>query len=298
MSMISAIASKLSNFTTTHVRLEPNQGRQSIGPGGSIEFDLPSESVINLDSFALSFRALAINNNPTRIASLPAGIEELIEDISVWCGGVRLDSGTGWHGLRSTLMNRNLDLVGSATSHPYIQRQDDRAAGTLLVDGSSVEPESRYTTQNMGGSGFLRCGVIDTSLMPQLTVRVLFTTRHVVSASLDRDTIYAFTNLGGDETANSYQISDQYAMVEVMSPGSMYDRIQSRIMDEVGYISIPFKYYRVFVGGRGESTSRFDAHTRSLDRVYVASLNAISVVSHPYLPNRFPLVSTDVNHSN
>lgn len=58
--MINELASKLADFTTTVVQLQPNSGQQTIQPGGVVEFDLPSETIVNLDSFTLSFLAQAV----------------------------------------------------------------------------------------------------------------------------------------------------------------------------------------------------------------------------------------------
>jgi len=287
--MIQALANKLSGFTTTHVRLEPNQGRQTIGPGGTIEFDLPSESVINLDSFTLSFEAVATRSGTTGVASLPAGIEELIEDVSCWCGGVRLDSGTGWHGYINTLMSINMGVVGEALSHPYIQRYLDRATMSNYRLGP-LEEKRRYMTRNMQGCGFLQSGTIDTSLLPQITIRITFTTRPVVSVSNERDTITNFRTLVSTIPISSfsYEIDNPYALVECISPGPTYDRLQSSIMARVGYIPIPFKRYQVFTGGMFESTCRFDVHTRSLDRLYITA-NSNRDGGPPKIPNAFEM---------
>eukprot|EP00967_Tisochrysis_lutea_P024771 scaffold28468_cov26-Tisochrysis_lutea.AAC.2 len=43
MDTISALGSKLSNFTTVHTILEPLAGRGDYRPGGFIEFELPRE---------------------------------------------------------------------------------------------------------------------------------------------------------------------------------------------------------------------------------------------------------------
>eukprot|EP00962_Isochrysis_galbana_P001604 scaffold413_cov134-Isochrysis_galbana.AAC.3 len=287
--MIQALANKLSGFTTTHVRLEPNQGRQTIGPGGTIEFDLPSESVINLDTFTISFEAVATRSDTTGHPSLPAGIEELIEDISCWCGGVRLDSGTGWHGYRNTLMCINMGVVGEALSHPYIQRYLDRATMSTRLIGA-LEEKRRYMTRNMQGCGFLQSGTIDTSTMPQITVRVTFTTRPVVSVSNNRETINNFRTLAATTPVSSisYVIDNPYCLVECISPGPVYDRLQSSIMGRVGHIPIPFKRYQVFTGGLFESTCRFDVHTRSLDRLYITA-NSNRTGGPPAIPNAYEM---------
>jgi hypothetical protein len=45
--MISELASRPANFTTTTVRLDPKSGQQTVGPVQMLEFDLPSECVVN-----------------------------------------------------------------------------------------------------------------------------------------------------------------------------------------------------------------------------------------------------------
>eukprot|EP00962_Isochrysis_galbana_P040486 scaffold14682_cov124-Isochrysis_galbana.AAC.2 len=293
--MIQALATKLSGFTTTHVRLEPNQGRQAIGPGGTIEFDLPSESVVNLDTFALSFEAAVTRSGAEGTGSLPAGIEELIEDVSCWCGGVRLDSGTGWHGYRNTLMCLNMGVVGEALSHPYIQRAIDRTTAAAVAITDVVETKRRYVTRNMQGCGFLQSGVIDTSMMPQITVRVTFTTRPVISVSLNRSSIANFHLQGTGLVSDfRYTVDNPYCLVECISPGPVYDRLQSSIIGSVGYLPIAFKRYQVFTGGLSESTCRFDVHTRSLDRLYI-SANSNRNGGPPAIPTHLNMIIPDIN---
>ena len=60
MDVIHALGAKLSNFTTTHTTLEPLAGRGDVRPGGFIEFELPSESLVNLPSFALHVDVLSL----------------------------------------------------------------------------------------------------------------------------------------------------------------------------------------------------------------------------------------------
>jgi hypothetical protein len=285
--MINELATKLSGFTTTTVQLEPNTGRQTIGPGETLEFDLPSESICNLDTFTLSFEAETVTKNGgLGHPRLPAGIEQLIEDVSVWCGGVRLDTAGSWFGKRRTLMDANMGVCGSAISHPRIQRFCDRHK--LGIDAGivgNVEQTHRYATNRLG-EGFLGAGMVDTSLLPPLRVRVEFTRRPVVSFSVGSETIEQFLAIGSLNADDyEYRVLNAYACVEIVSIGDVYDALQSRIMAAKGHIPIPFKRFGCFVGGIGGNNVRFNLATRSLDRLY-GVLHTPGAFGPPFLYNR------------
>jgi hypothetical protein len=286
--MLSQLASKLSNFTTTSVRLEPVSGRTLIEEGGYVEFHLPSESIVNLNSFALSFKAEVESGTVGPLACrLPAGIEGLVEDVSVWCGGVCLDSQSQWFGKRRALKDRVLGVRGDAASHPVIQRMFDRteAYGTM----GELEPTHRYTTRRLT-EGFLGAGMIDTSLMPQITVRIQFTTKGVLGIS-NGTTFSAFaTSTTLIKEAFHFKTLDHYAVVEIVSAGAAYDAMQERIMSTVGYIPVPFKRVHCFQGGMNEGDVRFNIATRSLDRVYFCTDGGEASAGAPYLANK-PAVS-------
>jgi hypothetical protein len=270
--MISELASRLANFTTTTVRLDPKSGQQTVGPGQMLEFDLPSECVVNLDSFTLSFIAAPLRlNGSLGHVRLPNGIEHLIEDVSVWCNGLRLDSAGRWFNRRHTLMDFNQERCGDAFSHPRVQRRRDTRDVVSMME--IVQLPNRYSTSRLG-EGFLGAGTIDTSLMPQLTVQITFTHQPVVTASANDGSAGEFTNLAGLLNQDfSYNVRDAYAMVEVVSLGPVYDQLQQRLMASKGYIAYPYKRYMCFDGGVGEGNVRFQVSSQSVDRIYAFSVD-------------------------
>jgi len=91
-------------------------------------------------------------------------------------------------------------------------------------------------------------------MMPQITVRVTFTTRPVISVSSSRNSIaIADFRQQGEAVLSSfsfsYVIDNPYCLVECVSPGPVYDRLQSSIMDRIGHIPIAFKRYLPGVHG-------------------------------------------------
>jgi hypothetical protein len=271
--MISELATRLSNFTTTTVRLDPKSGQQVVRPGQTIEFDLPSESIVNLDTFALSLVATltALNGASGAVRRLPNGIELLLEDVSVWCGGIRLDSAGRWFNRRLSLLDANQDRMGDQLSHPLIQREFD--SRDYLAGIGTVQIPNRYVTSRLS-EGFLGAGVIDTSLMPQLTVCIEFTQLPVCTVSSGLDTIINFTSMGAHNTANySFEVSDAYAMVEVISAGPIYDQMQQRLMASKGYIPYAFKRFACFQGGQYETSVRFQVNSQSVDRIYASGID-------------------------
>jgi hypothetical protein len=96
----------------------------------------------------------------------------------------------------------------------------------------------------------------------------------VVTASANSGSNEEFTNLAGLLTQDfSYAINDAYAMVEVISPGPVYDRMEQRLMAAKGYIAYPFKRYACFDGGMGEGHVRFQVNSQSVDRIYACSVD-------------------------
>jgi hypothetical protein len=71
----------------------------------------------------------------------------------------------------------------------------------------------------------------------------------------------------------SYQVSDAYAMLEVISAGPIYDQMQQRLMASKGYIPYAFKRFACFDGGQSETTVRFQVISQSVDRIYACSVD-------------------------
>jgi hypothetical protein len=116
--------------------------------------------------------------------------------------------------------------------------------------------------------------VIDTSVMPQLTVHIEFTQLPVATVSSGIDPINAFTNMMALSTSNySYEVNDAYAMIEVISAGPIYDQMQQRLMASKGYIPYAFKRFSCFDGGQGETTVRFQVNSQSVDWIYACSID-------------------------
>jgi hypothetical protein len=166
--------------------------------------------------------------------------------------------------------------MGDQLSHLLIQRKfDSRDYHATL---GNVQPPNRYVASRLS-EGFLGARVIDTSLMPQLTVRIEFTQLPVATVSFGIDPNNAFTNMMALSTSNySYEISDAYGLIEVISAGPIYDSMQQRFMASKGYIPYAFKRFACFDGGQGETTVRFQVNSQSVDRIYKARA---SNMSHP-----------------
>ena len=204
MDAVSALASKLSNFTTVVGTLEPLAGRGDVRPGGYIDFELPSESVVNLSSFALHMD-VSIDSSGGELTDgtiqqrLPLG-EEMIENVQVICGGVRLDGGPHHHGLFKSKRDMLMGVSGDALSRPNICRTTDQIYGRSV---STVEDEARVCLRRF--DGFFGAGIVDMSLLPPVTVRVELTKTRVVTSAAGRNTLILFdTGVGGRGEPVSY----------------------------------------------------------------------------------------------
>jgi hypothetical protein len=134
--------------------------------------------------------------------------------------------------------------------------------------------------------------MIDTSLMPQITVRIQFTTKGVLGIS--NGTVFSnfATSTSLPKEAFHFKTMEHYAIVEIVSAGAAYDAMQERIMATVGYIPVPFKRVHCFQGGMNEGDVRFNIATRSLDRVYFCTDGGEASAGAPYLSNKIAIAGT------
>jgi hypothetical protein len=126
--------------------------------------------------------------------------------------------------------------------------------------------------------------MIDTSLMPQITVRIQFTIKGVLGISNGTTFATFATSTTLPKEAFHFKTMDRYAVVEIVSAGAAYDTMQERIMSTIGYIPVPYKRVHCFQGGMNEGDVRFNIAPRSLDRIYFAPTAARLRREHPTSP--------------
>jgi hypothetical protein len=137
--------------------------------------------------------------------------------------------------------------------------------------------------------------MIDTSLMPQITVRIQFTTKGVLGISNNATFAGFATSTSLPKEAFHFKTLDHYAVVKIVSAGAAYDAMQERIMSTVGYIPVPFKRIHCFQGGMNEGDVSFNIATRSLDRFYFCTDGGQASAGAPYLANKPAISATAID---
>lgn len=277
MNVIHALGAKLSNFTTTHTTLEPLAGRGDVRPGGFIEFELPSESLVNLPSFALHVDVALEGTltDGTIVQRIPLG-ETMIENVEILCGGVRLDGGGGYLGNFKNKRDMLNGVSGDALSKPFMHPGMDPEQGKAV---DVVEDETRVCLRRF--DGFLSAGVVDMSLLPPVTVRIELTkARVVVTAAELADGMRSAAP--AQYTSSNFVVRNPHAVLELIGVGSEYDRLQESIIGSRGYLPINFKIYHSFSSGKDENNVRFDVMSRSIDRIWHMSTNDPNVNGSTY----------------
>ena len=88
---LSYLVKKISAYSRRTVKLMPISSNSQVTPGSIIQVDLPSNSIIDIDSFQMFFKAFSSITQPatgTAYSRLPPLIETLIERIAIEVNGV------------------------------------------------------------------------------------------------------------------------------------------------------------------------------------------------------------------
>jgi len=258
---------RVAGVSTNIFRLEPNNSADAITPNKIIRFSLPSNCLLNMKSLALHFNASATGTG----ARLPSKIETLIDRVEVSSGGIQLSQGMNFTNaflhLKDALTKNGTDPV---LGHPEIVRAKsyvDGLAKSNNEDYASASGKTQFCiTRFPGFIDSCEPGILDTSLMPDITVSIYLAGKEVLSSS-------AGTVLGGDfltDASNAtYVLNNLHLNVETLGlADSTYDRMVESMISQKGFIEIPFKQYFSFAE-QHTGTTRFTVATQSLDRVWV-----------------------------
>jgi hypothetical protein len=258
---------RVSGVSTNIFKLEPNNSADSIGPNKIIRFALPSNCLLNMKSLALHFNASATGTG----ARLPAKIETLVDRVELSSGGVMISQGTNFTNafihLRDALTKDNTDPV---LGHPEIVRAKSYVDGAAKTNNESYDATNGKTqfciTRFPGFIESCEPGILDTSLMPDITVSLYLAGKEVLSSSIGQQ-------LGGnfhtDASDATYVLNNLHLNVETLGLADQtYDKMVESMIAQKGYIEIPFKQYMTF-SSQHSGTTRFTVATQSLDKVWV-----------------------------
>jgi hypothetical protein len=280
---------RLSGFSTNYFKLE---SAQTLASSSSIvSFDMPSNALLNLESFTIHFNADA-NVVGGMGARLPP-VRDLIERCEVSCGGVILSQGNNFV---NVLTEAKAALTGEvsdfATGNALLVLKGDNnlGEGGYIQTGNQVTSGPPGTTMYQVHAhelpGFLQTvqpRIFDTSIIPDLRVRLYMASDNVLATCDSADFASTITQLNYDEndtvtgypkgprvTGAKYRVYDIHATIECISLADMsYENVLASTMASQGFLEAPFKAYHTFLDTHTGS-SRFSIAAQSMDRVWLA----------------------------
>lgn len=267
---------RLQAHSTNTFKIEPSGARSGLGAGQVISFQLPSNSLCDLKSIRWMFNAKMTGGS---VARLPNKISSLVERYSVECGGVVVYQGH----LGMNVVKHAKDALELATCEEYSQsvmNHEDvpRLTGVDNADisaGNEAPNEANDATQFCVDDwlGFMEAKpqILDTSLLPEITLKLYLAPNAVCSDSVGTDLkggASPFTNAAASP-AGVYQINNQRLLITTYSVNDgMYDMMVEQRIKDNGFIEVPFKQYFTFFDGAHSGSTRFSIGTQSLDKVY------------------------------
>lgn len=281
---------RLQGVSTNTFRLE-SQNRTNASANDIITFSLPSNAILNLRSFKVFCNAETSNAGAGFIRLPP--IADLVERVEVSVGGIVLAQGSNFVNVLKEAKSavQKLD-VDSVMGHPEYVR------ATSYVDGAATTQLETYSPT--GGQpyfcideweGFLGTAdpkLLDTSIIPDIRVRLYMASNNVLSNSLG-DVLTNVADAAGFSASTaalatggfgvgvncgagsgSYTLTNIHATIEAIGLADQtYDQLLSSQMASQGFLEIPYKSYQAF-NDTHTGASRFSVSTQSLDRVWLA----------------------------
>lgn len=265
---LSYFLDRLSGFSTNIFKLEP-QGSNSAKANNIIRITLPANSLVNFRTFALHFDAAITNAGGE--GRLPNKIDSLVERVEVTFGGVQVSAGNNMY---NVLRHAKDALMGDSTDpmlgHPEVVRAQSyhKASGVA----SNKEVAAPYVIDKWEGFlGTVEPKIVDLSLLPECVVSIYLAENSVCIDASGSGLSQAATPI--DDTTTSpnpvYSLDKIYATIETIGlADGTYDSMISQMMNQVGYLELPFKQYISFQDTTANNM-RFSIATQSLDRLWL-----------------------------
>lgn len=268
-SRISYVLDRLNGFSTNRFSLMPNGSRTSTA-NSIITFTLPSNAILNMRSFALTYDASITSANDH--GRLPTA-HQLIHRYDVKAGGNLIQAGANAYGTLVTAKNYlGCFNVCNVTEHAEVvaSKSPYTDSGT---DGITSSLEVANTQSITNWDGFL--GTCSPPLIDSGMIGGDFTLQFYLAENavcLDADGADLSVNLIGKDAAAPapvYKLDNIRASIEVcaMADGT-YENIVNAIIQQKGHLEIPFKNYVSFEDSVSNAM-RFQVATQSLDRIWV-----------------------------
>eukprot|EP00965_Chrysotila_dentata_P057226 1898531-Pleurochrysis_carterae.AAC.2 len=256
------MADRLAGFSTNQFRLMPN-GSSTAEMNSIVSFDLPSNTLVNLKSFKVFFRATLTGSHATR---LPADIHSLIERVEVLSGGVLL-SQFNFNNVLHKMKQAICHSESKPLAHTEMVRESSYYDGTDLTGQAKESPSFKMCWDDFSNTflGSAEPSILDTALVPDIKVRIHLAGSSVLSTA-SGVTLAQFDTTPTNATA-AFSLSDLSASIECVSiADSIYEEMTNSLMQKAGYLEVPYKTYHSFHSLHSGST-RFSVSSQSLDRI-------------------------------
>ena len=283
-SNLSYFMERVQGVSSNIFRLEPQNSSRAT-PNSQIRFNLPSNCLLNFRSLRFMANATTEDSAADGGARLPPKIDSLITRYEILAGGVQISQGFDLYNVfvqaKAVLMGSTCDAT---LGHPEMVRQKSYVDSTeIATTANEVYPSTNGATQFgiqhfEGFLGSCEPGVLDTSLMPDLTLIFYVAGREVLSSVAGvtlKGTPASTTDITNDGTGNvNFSLNNIRLNLEVIGLASaVYDELLSRRIADVGFVEIPFKSYQSFIDSHTGAT-KFSISCQSLDRIWVVQRKA------------------------
>ena len=259
---------RLKGISTSHVKIHSESSSTTASPGKVLRFTLPSNSLCHLGKGL----RLLFNAKTTGTGRLPP-VEDLIERISVYGGGILLSSNFSEY---NTLRNVKKIIEGSDLHGPDILLgHREIVRDTSYVDGTTVTANEDYNAP-LGDKMFcidyfegllssIQPSIVDLSVFPTIVVEFSLAPATVIPSCTDN----TLANFGTVGSSSSYELSNISLECEIIGMAdNTLSELQSAMMMQQQYLPFAFKNYFSFVSHH-QSTTKINVNSASFDKLYL-----------------------------
>ena len=263
---VSYFLKRLSGYSTNTFKLQTLNQTSAVA-NDVVEVRLPTNAIVDLKSFCMYATAACSDNAAGDHFKIPRwGLSSLIRRIEVLSGGNTLSQGFNEYGLYNAMKSFT-----------------DMSYNKLLVKNVLEEGQMATNIQNNSqGATRYSCPVwwnfmgtclpdfVDTSLMPELVVRVHLNSDNVL---VGRANAGAVDDPLASNTPGTYSLSDISFSINTISMPEIYSEAVLARINETGYLELPFDNVFSFqenLAAGGTGSVRFSVSSQSIDEISFA----------------------------
>jgi len=260
---ISYYLKRMAGYSTNTFRLQ-TLNQTTATSNQVIEVRLPTNAIVNLKSFSMFATATCADNPSGDHFKIPRwGLSSLIRRVEVLAGGNTVSQGFNEYGLYNAMksfcdMSYNKLLVKNVLEEGQM----------ALNISAAFQPATRYACPIFWNFiGQSEPSFLDTSLLPELTVRIHLAGDNVQvgradGAAVDADLV--------SSVPGAYTLSDISFSIDTVSMPEVYSEAILARMNESGYLEIPFDNTFSFqenLAAGGTGSVRFSVSSQSIDQI-------------------------------